>query len=37
MLFAAHRCVAWNQGGRRLADLVVEHLRRGAVASDSPS
>ncbi len=26
-----HRCVAWNQGGRRLADLVVEHLRAGAV------
>jgi single-strand DNA-binding protein len=26
-----HRCVAWNQGGRRLADLVVDHLQAGAV------
>jgi single-strand DNA-binding protein len=26
-----HCCVAWNLGGRRLADLVVDHLQAGAV------
>src|SRR2546423_13466079 len=26
-----HRCLAWNLGGRRLADLVVDHLQAGAV------
>jgi single-stranded DNA-binding protein len=26
-----HRCSAWNQGGRRLADLVLEHLHAGDV------
>jgi single-stranded DNA-binding protein len=25
------RCLAWNQGERQLADLVVEHLRAGDV------
>jgi len=26
-----HLCLAWNQGGRRLADLVVDHLQAGDV------
>jgi single-strand DNA-binding protein len=26
-----HRCVAWNLGARRLADVVVDHLHAGAV------
>ncbi len=26
-----HPCVAWNLGGRRLADLVVDHLQAGTV------
>ena len=25
------RCLAWNQGGRRLADLVLEHLQAGGL------
>ncbi|MDQ6900366.1 MAG: single-stranded DNA-binding protein [Candidatus Dormibacteraeota bacterium] len=28
---ARHRCIAWNLGDRRLADLVVDHLHAGAV------
>jgi single-stranded DNA-binding protein len=28
---SSQRCSAWNQGGRRLADLVLEHLRAGDV------
>jgi hypothetical protein len=25
-----HRCLAWNRGERKLADVVVENLQRGA-------